>query len=57
MKILYLCMGSIFKTFYDLDKKLKNSINIESSFFVTEPSFSENFIKKNNIDEKRIIKE
>ena len=57
MKILYLCMGSLFKTFYDLNKNLNESMKVDAYYFVTDPSFSEKFIKSEKISPNSIIKE
>ena len=57
MKILYLCMGSLFKTFYDLNSEIKKNTKVDDYYFVTDPFFSEKFIELKKINQKKIIRE
>ena len=48
-------MGSLFKTFFHLNKVLTEQKNIEDFYYVTDPSYSESFIKKNKISRTKVV--
>lgn len=50
-------MGSLFKTFYDLNSEIKKNTKVDDYYFVTDPFFSEKFIELKKINQKKIIRE